>query len=434
MSSSSWMATIPANRRIALRSQRRPKSKRSAPTTPFSRCSGTTVTIATPSVPMITASAAVAATVPRSGARHPRVTPTARTMVVASTNSTALATKAGVAWMARVTGSTAELSPIRRHDPRPQRGSQELSPSVSPMSDRDLAIIVPVHNELGNIAPFYDRTCAVLDSLSAISRQMVFVNDGSDDGSLERICELRAQDKRVQVLSLSRDFGYHAVLLAGLSLITADRYAMIDVDCEDPPELLREFHSALEGGADVAYGIRSNRVEPMVVTFFRRLFYYLNKGIADSDIVLWMAEFAMISRQVRDAIVAPHTTYVFLRAELGYVGFVRVGVPYVRGVRTSGKSHYNFFNMTRFAVAGFLASSTFPLRLILYLAVVVGFLFPLVAIVAGLGAAGIASLASVATFYFALIALSTIALYLARAYKNGVARPVFAVAKNTTHL
>jgi dolichol-phosphate mannosyltransferase len=184
----------------------------------------------------------------------------------------------------------------------------------------------------------------------------------------------------------------------------------------------------------VAYGIRSNRVEPAIVTFFRRIFYYLNKGIADSDIVLWMAEFAMISRQVRDAIVAPHTTYVFLRAELGYVGFVRVGIPYVRGVRTYGKSHYNFFNMTRFAVAGFLASSTFPLRLILYLAVVLGFLFPLVVLVAGLGAAAIASLASVATFYFALIALSTIALYLARAYKNGVARPVFVVDKNRTYL
>jgi len=302
------------------------------------------------------------------------------------------------------------------------------------MSDGELAIIVPVHNELGNIAPFYERTSAVLESLPAISWKMVFVNDGSDDGSLERICELRTKDERVKVISLSRDFGYHAVLLAGLSLVSADRYAMIDVDCEDPPELLRDFHAALEGGADVAYGIRSNRVEPAIVTFFRRVFYYLNKGIADSDIVLWMAEFAMITRQVRDAIIAPQTTYVFLRAEIGYVGFVRVGVPYVRGVRTSGKSHYNFLNMTRFAVAGFLASSTFPLRLILYLAVVVGFLFPLVAIVAGLGAAGIASLASVATFYFALIALSTIALYLARAYKNGVARPVFVVDKNRTYL
>ena len=302
------------------------------------------------------------------------------------------------------------------------------------MSDGELAIIVPVHNELGNIAPFYERTSAVLESLAAVSWQIVFVNDGSDDGSLERICEVRARDDRVKVITLSRDFGYHAVLLAGLSLVTADRYAMIDVDCEDPPELLRDFNAALEGGADVAYGIRSNRVEPAIVTFFRRLFYYLNREIADSDIVLWMAEFAMVSRQVRDAIIAPHTTYVFLRAEIGYVGFVRVGIPYVRGVRTSGKSHYNFFNMTRFAVAGFLASSTFPLRLILYVAVVIGLLFPLIAGLAGLGAAGIGTLASVATFYFALLALSTIALYLARTYKNGVARPVFVVDKNKTFL
>src|SRR5437660_10112487 len=106
----------------------------------------------------------------------------------------------------------------------------------------------------------------------------------------------------------------------------------------------------------------------MVVTFFRRLFYYLNKGIADSDIVLWMAEFAMISRQVRDAIVAPHTTYVFLRAELGYVGFVRVGVPYVRGVRTSGKSHYNFCNIILFAYPHVILRSTLPQRPILVLA------------------------------------------------------------------
>jgi dolichol-phosphate mannosyltransferase len=297
-----------------------------------------------------------------------------------------------------------------------------------------LAVIVPVHNELGNIAPFYERARQVLESVAGMPWQMVFVNDGSTDGSLERICELRARDDRVKVISLSRNFGYHAVLLAGLSLVAADRYAMIDVDCEDPPELLLEFHRALEGGADVAYGIRSNRIEPVLVTFFRRLFYYLNKGIADSDIVLWMAEFAMITRQVRDAILAPHTTYVFLRAELGYVGFVRVGVPYVRGVRTSGKTHYNFFNMTRFAVSGFLASSTFPLRLILYLAVVIGILFPLIVALGGLGSAAIASLASIATFYFALIALSTIALYLARTYKNGVSRPVFIVDKNRTYL
>jgi len=161
---------------------------------------------------------------------------------------------------------------------------------------RTLAVIVPVHNELGNIAPFYERTSTVLESLAGVSWQIVFVNDGSDDGSLERICEVRARDDRVKVITLSRDFGYHAVLLAGLSLVTADRYAMIDVDCEDPPELLREFHAALDGGADVAYGIRSNRVEPALVTFFRRLFYYIHKEIAERQIVLLMAHVAITSK------------------------------------------------------------------------------------------------------------------------------------------
>ena len=293
-----------------------------------------------------------------------------------------------------------------------------------------LAVIVPVYNEIGNIQPFYERTKGVLGSLTSDWR-IVFVNDGSKDGSLEAIRALRTRDDRVKVISLSRNFGYHAVLLAGLSLVDADRYAMIDVDCEDPPELLGEFHKAVDGGADVAYGIRSNRIEPTVVTLFRRVFYYLNRGIADSDIVLWMAEFAMITRQVRDAIVAPRTTYVFLRAEIGYVGFTRVGVPYVRQSRTSGKTHYNVWNMTRFAVSGFLAGSTFPLRLILYVAAVAAVIFP---VVVWLGHLEPASTASVGTLYFALFALSTIALYLARTYKNGVARPVFIVDKNKTDL
>jgi len=296
-----------------------------------------------------------------------------------------------------------------------------------------LAVIVPLYNELGNIVPFYERTRAILESL-ALDWRIVFVNDGSDDGSLERIETIRAKDARVKVVTLSRRFGYHAVLLAGLSMVEADRYTMIDVDCEDPPELLRDFHAALEGGADVAYGIRSNRVEPVVVTFFRRVFYYLNRSIADSDIVLWMAEFAMLTRQVRDTILMPRTTYVFLRAEIAYAGFVRVGVPYKRAARTVGKTHYNVWNMTRFAVSGFLAGSTFPLRLVLYVAVLAGLLYPVAVVLAGLGAAGAIILAAVGTFYFALFALATIAVYLARTYKNGVARPVFVVDRTKTHL
>ena len=321
------------------------------------------------------------------------------------------------------------MRPTLTLEPAPAR-----APAPSGRVGSTLAVIVPVHNEEANIWPFYERARSVLNSMGGADWEMVFVNNGSTDGTFAKIRDVRTKDKRVKVISLSRDFGYQAVVLAGLSLVTADRYAMIDVDCEDPPELLREFHLAIEGGADIAYGIRSNRVEPFFVTFFRRLFYYVNKSIADSDIVLWMAEFSMITRQVRDAIIAPRTTYVFLRAEIAYVGFSRVGVPYVRQARAKGTSHYNLWSMTRFAVAGFLASSTFPLRLVLYVATAAGALYFLVVVIGGLNATAAANLASIATFYFTLLALSTIALYLARTYKNGVARPVFIVDKNKTEL
>jgi len=298
-----------------------------------------------------------------------------------------------------------------------------------------LSVIVPVHNESPSIAPFYQRARAVLESLAGICEwALIFVNDASDDDSLSEILKLRSEDPRVRVITLSRRFGYHAVLMAGLTTVESDLYAMVDVDCEDPPELFSQFYQAIQGGAQVVYGIRSNREEPTAITFLRKLFYYVNKRIADSEIVVWMAEFAMITRQVRDAIVAPQTTYPFLRAELGYVGFRRVGIPYFRAKRTHGRSHYSLWRMTRFAVAGILSSSTFPLRLVLYVAEALAVAFPTLVMLQGLTLDGAARLAMILSFYFLLVTVPIIALYLARIYKNGVARPVFVIDHTQTFL
>jgi polyisoprenyl-phosphate glycosyltransferase len=233
---------------------------------------------------------------------------------------------------------------------------------------------------------------------------------------------------------LSRRFGYHGVLMAGLCTVASDLYAMIDVDCEDPPELLADFLSAIHEGAQVAYGIRSNREEPYVITLCRKLFYHATKRIADSEIVVWMAEFAMITKQVRDAIVLPRTTYPFLRAELGYVGFKRVGVEYFRAKRQHGRSHYNLWKMTRFAVAGMLSSSTFLLRLVLYIAVVLGVGYPVAVLALSLSRQAAVGTAIILSFYFLLVSIPTLALYIARTYKNGVFRPVFIIDHSQTHL
>jgi len=298
-----------------------------------------------------------------------------------------------------------------------------------------LSVIVPVHNECPNITPFYDRTRAVLDGLRDVNTwEIVFVNDGSTDDSLERMRTLRRTDPRIKIITLSRNFGYHAVLIAGLTLTESDLYSIIDVDGEDPPELLASFYDSILSGTQVAYGIRSQRQEPRVITWFRGMFYRINAGIADSPTVLWMAEFVMMTRQVRDAILAPKTTYPFLRAEIAHVGFKREGIAYLRARRMHGTSHYRLYQMTKFAIGGFLASSTFPLRLVLYIALFLGVLYPVGVWWFGGLTTNTFILTSVLQFYFLVISVPILALYLARTYKNGTARPIFVVDHTQTHL
>lgn len=292
------------------------------------------------------------------------------------------------------------------------------------MAHKRLAVIVPCHNETANVEPFYESAKKALDALP-LDWSLVFVNDASTDDTLDKILALRAQDPRVKVATLSRNFGYHAALVAGLSNADADLYAIVDVDGEDPPELLRQFYATIEKGAATAYGIRSERPEPARIVFFRWLFYWINRKIADGPIRLWMAEFSMFTRPVRDYVLANKTTFPFLRAELAYVGLRMEGIPYARQPRLRGTSHYNFFSMSKFAIGGFLASSTFPLRAALYLSVFFTALFAAAAPLAGLTLVEAGALAAIMGFLYILLAVPMLSLYLARTYKNVTGRPVF---------
>lgn len=289
---------------------------------------------------------------------------------------------------------------------------------------RKLAVVVPCHNESANVEPFYESARKTLDSLP-LDWTLMYVNDASSDDTLDKILLLREKDPRVKVATLSRNFGYHSALVAGLSNADADLYAIVDVDGEDPPELLAKFLKAVDQGAHTVYGIRSERPEPAHIIFFRWLFYWVNQHIADGPIKLWMAEFGMFTRPVRDYILANKTTFPFLRAELAYVGLRMEGVPYVRQPRLRGASHYNFWRMSMFAIAGFLASSTFPLRASLYLSAGFAALYLLLVPALGLGLVEAGALASVMTLAFLLVTVPMLSLYLARTYKNVTGRPVF---------
>jgi dolichol-phosphate mannosyltransferase len=292
-----------------------------------------------------------------------------------------------------------------------------------------VSIITPVFNEERAIDPFYQRLSRALAPLrERLDFELIFTNNRSSDGTAERILALRAADPSVQLLTLSRNFGYQQSMLAGLRQASGDAICLIDVDCEDPPEMLVEFIRHWEEGYDLVYGVRDRRAETVLITWMRKIFYRVNRMIADSDIIVDMAEFSLMTADVRDAVVSSVSTFPFLRAEIAHFGFKRMGIRYDRQRRSVGESHFNFYGMTRFAIAGILSSTTVPLRLALYLLPPLFLLNALAfwAEVSGRWAWGFELLA-MADLLYLCTALAIVALYTARNYRNVVGRPLAVV-------
>ena len=293
------------------------------------------------------------------------------------------------------------------------------------MTRQRISIVSPVYNEELTVRPFHQRLVAALAPLAArYEFEIIFTNNRSSDRTAERVLELRAADPRVQLLTLSRNFGYQQSMLAGIRQACGDAVCLIDVDGEDPPEMIVEFIRHWEEGYDIVYGERDRRAENVLITWMRKIFYRLNRMIADSDIILDMAEFSLFSADVRDAVAASGSTYPFLRAEIAHFGFRRMGIRYDRKPRIAGQSHFNLYNMTRFAVAGILSSTTVPLRIALYL---LPPLFLLDALGFWLEASGRwrwgFEMLVMADLLYLCTVLAIVALYTARNYRNVIARP-----------
>lgn len=299
-----------------------------------------------------------------------------------------------------------------------------------------LTVICPVHNEEQAVPLFHARfrdAVAALGETCAV--ELVFTNNGSSDGTLAAIHALMEDDPTIQVITLSRNFGYQASLLCGLTHARGDAIVVIDVDCEDPPEMIPRFVEAWQGGADVVYGLRRSRPEPAALQLLRKAFYRLTRAIADDDFIVDMAEFSLITRRVRDSVVATRTSFPFVRNEIAVAGFRRHAIPYSREPRICGRSHYNLLSLTRFALNGILTASTFPLRLAVYLGVplMVANLAGLAAFWAGPAVGVVETLAILDLTYLVLVACA-VSIYVARTYRNSLGRPVFIVDWDETHL
>ncbi len=288
-----------------------------------------------------------------------------------------------------------------------------------------ITILCPVYNEDRVVPLFFERIQPVMEKLSGrYAVHLLFLNNASRDRTAQQIEEIREVWPSTYLITMSRNVGYHASLECGLRNAAGDLFVFIDVDCEDPPEMILEFVEKYEQGNDIVYGERVDRHESKAMKRARKFFYRLLRAVADEEILLDMAEFSLFTKEVRDAILDENTSFPFLRASIARVGFRRAAIPFKRQKRIAGSTHYNLIRMSIFAVAGILSASTLFLRLPIYLLPI----WLLGLLILGMGYVSTHSpwLVVAAFLLFAGYIGTTMAftaMCAARTYKNGLHRP-----------
>jgi len=296
------------------------------------------------------------------------------------------------------------------------------------------SVVVPVYNEQEGLPDLYARVGPVLSGLGDPC-EIVFVNDGSRDRSLDVLKGFHATDKRVRIVSLSRNFGHQAAITAGLTMTRGSVVAILDADLQDPPELLPRFFAAVDQGYDVVYGVRAERKEgaPKRLAYF--VFYRLLRAMADIDVPLDSGDFCAMSRRVVDHLNALPESGRFLRGLRAWLGFRQLGIPYERDRRRAGSPKYTLGKLVTLSIDGLLSFSNTPLRVIAGLGLVVSslaFLGILVVLYRYLFTpyvAGYTSLAMLILFIggIQLLTLGLIGEYIGRISTQVRGRPQFVV-------
>ena len=243
-----------------------------------------------------------------------------------------------------------------------------------------LSAIVPCYNEEENVRCFYDefmKNKPFFDSRE-LDYELIYVDDGSSDGTAQEVRRVIAEDSRVHLISFSRNFGKEAAMYAGMQEAKGDYVAIMDADLQDPPSLLPELYGYLEQGYDTAATRRSDRKgEPRVRSWFARRFYRLINRMSDTEIVDGARDYRLMKRQVVDAILSLAEYNRFSKGIFSWVGFRTKWVEYENVERQRGQTKWSFWKLFAYAMDGIVAFSTAPLKI----ASVTGSLFCLVSFV-----------------------------------------------------
>lgn len=301
-----------------------------------------------------------------------------------------------------------------------------------------LSIVVPVYNETENIGPFYERLKKVLDNIGE-SYEIICVNDGSTDATLENLLKLREKDSNIKVVDLSRNFGKEIALTAGLDFSSGMAVIPIDADLQDPPELIPQLVAKWKEGYEVVYAVRKSRLgESLFKKLTAHLFYRLAEKIMDINIPRDTGDFRLMDRSAVDPLKNMRERNRFMKGLFAWVGFKQVAIYYERDPRHKGKTKWNFFKLLNFAIEGITSFSYVPLRLATYIGLVIALMsffyaayIMISTLIYGNPVPGYPSLITIILFLggVQLICIGILGEYMGRIYNEVKQRPVYIIRK-----
>lgn len=301
-----------------------------------------------------------------------------------------------------------------------------------------LSILVPMYNE-AEVIPLFFETINKILAVTGMDYEIVCVNDGSRDNTLEQLTAWAAREPRIKVISFSRNFGKEAAMTAALDYASGDAVIPIDADLQDPPELINEMLRKWQEGYDVVYAQRSSRAsDSLVKRKTARWFYNLFNWLSEVDIPENVGDYRLISRRVVDAIKNLPEKERFMKGLFCWPGFKSTTVEFERQVRAGGSTKFNYWRLWNFALSGITSFSTIPIRIGTYLGLfiaIVAFVYSCYIItktlVFGIDEPGYASLMVAVLFLggVQLFFLGVLGEYIGRIYKEVKNRPLYVVER-----
>lgn len=310
--------------------------------------------------------------------------------------------------------------------------------SSTASNDPEISVVIPVFEEAANLDPLLAELIPALER-STSSFEILFIDDGSQDTTLDALKQLNRADRRIRALSLSRNFGKEIAIAAGLDCVRGRAAVIMDADMQHPPEFVETFVELWRAGYKNIYGLRSDRtLDSALRRHLTQRFYQAFQLFGEVPLPEGAGDFRMLDRQAIDAIRAMGEHARFSKGLYAWIGFKSIGVPIRIDRRAYGSSKFSYRKLTRFALDGLMSFSTIPLRIWTYvgtlislLALVMAAYFVIVTMVEGATAPGFASLI-VSIMFFAgiqLMSLGIIGEYIGRIFAEVKGRPLYIVAE-----